>query len=100
MIEKSVFAVVLAAFWGTAYAVWLQRTKSGAFIAARLTWLSVVIGCGLNLLIALIVLDGHVWLVLMAIFAASGSPIVIRSLINERRLQMDVINAQTTRKTV
>ncbi len=96
MIEKSLLGVILAGFWGTAFAVWLQRTKAGAFIAARYTWLSVVIGVGVDMLIALIVIEAHIWVVLIGLFAASGTPIVIRSLLNEHRLQQEVIDAQTT----
>jgi hypothetical protein len=49
-------------------------------------------------LIALIFIDLEAWLMLMALFAASGSPIVVRSLVNEHRLQRDVLNVeQTTR---
>lgn len=99
MIEKSFLSVFLAGIWGSVYAVWMQRTHAGAFISARYTWLSVVIGVGVTLLIALIVIDIHTWLVLVALFAASGTPIVIRSLVNEHRLNQAVLNAQTTRTT-
>ncbi len=92
MIEKTLFALLLAGLWGTLYALWLQRTRQGAFLAARMTWLSVVIGCGVNLLIALLVMDVSTWLLLVGLFVTSGVPIVIRSLSNEHRLQMDVIN--------
>lgn len=92
MIEMTLFALLLAGVWGTLYALWLQRTRTGAFMAARMTWLSVVIGCGANLLIALLVMEVHTWLVVVGVFVASGIPIVIRSLTNEHRLQMDVMN--------
>ncbi len=94
MIEKTLLALLLAGLWGTLYALWLQRTRQGAFLAARMTWLSVVIGCGMNLLIALLVIEVSAWLMLVGLFVASGIPIVIRSLSNEHRLQMDVLNVQ------
>lgn len=99
MIEKSLLAVFLAGIWGLVYAVWMQRTHAGAFFSARLTWLSVVVGVGLTLLIALIVIDVDLWLVLVSLFAASGTPIVIRSLINEHRLNQAVLNSKTTGTT-
>jgi len=94
MIEKTLFSLLLAGIWGTLYALWLQRTRQGAFLAARMTWLSVVIGCSVNLLIALLVIDISAWLMLVGLFVASGIPIVIRSLLNEHRLQMDVLNVK------
>lgn len=94
MIEKTLLALLLAGLWGTLYALWLQRTRQGAFLAARMTWLSVVVGCGVNLLIALLVIEISAWLLLVGLFVASGIPIVIRSLSNEHRLQMDVLNVQ------
>ncbi len=95
MIERVLIALLLAGIWGTLYALWLQRTRSGAFLAARMTWLSVVIGVGVNLLIALLVIDAQTWLVLVVLFFVSGIPVIIRSISNEHRLQRDILNGAT-----
>ena len=81
-----VFGMVLAAIWGTGYAVFLQ-TYPGRFLAARLTWLSVVVGIGVDAAIVGLVFGLAEALLVTGIIGASAAPIVLRSLINEMRDQ-------------
>jgi hypothetical protein len=75
-------AVVLGAFWGVLWALCLC-TPLGRFLAQRHTWLVVVIGVGVDLLILLIVLPLETWLPVVCVVAASSIGIIIRSLWNE-----------------
>lgn len=78
-------AVVLGLFWGVLWALFLQMTPLGAFLAERRTWVVVVIGVGVDLLITLLVLNVETWLAVCGIVAASGVGIVMRSWWNEWR---------------
>lgn len=77
------FAVFLALIWGVLWALFLQLTRTGHYLAVRRTWLSVVVGVGVDLLIALLVVPFEVWLVVVAIVTASSVGIIGRSLYNE-----------------
>lgn len=70
---------LLAAIWGILYAVWLQNSKMGAFIADERTWLSVVIGIGVDMLLGI----GAEWWQIWLIVVLSGFGVIARSLINE-----------------
>ena len=61
----------------------LQRTYSGRFMAARLTWLTVVIGIGVDLAIALFIIPLDAWLRIAGVIAASSIAIIARSLLND-----------------
>ena len=78
-----IMACILAAVWGAIWAVILQYTAWGQFLAVRRTWLTVVIGFGVDLLILLAILPVTVWLQVGAIIAASSVGIIARSLANE-----------------
>lgn len=66
--------------WGISLAVFLQYSKLGRFIANERTWLSVVLGIGVDLLIAW----NAPWLLTCAVIAFSSVGIVYRSIYNER----------------
>jgi hypothetical protein len=76
-------AVILALFWGMIWAAFLQWNEYGRYLALRRTWVTVVIGVGVDLLIALFVTPLEVWLVVCAIVIASSLGIISRSLYNE-----------------
>ena len=46
MDTATIFGLVIAAIWGVLWATFLNHTYAGRFMAARLTWLTVVIGIG------------------------------------------------------
>ncbi len=78
-------ALILAIVWGTVWAMALQFTSWGRWLAIRRTWITVVVGVAGVGLIALLVVDIGAWLQLVAIMAASSLGVIIRSLINEFR---------------
>jgi len=78
-----VLAYIAAGVWGLIWAAVLQYTPIGIFLALKRTWLTVVIGLGVDLLIALAVVPTEVWVKVLVIIAASSLAIIARSLINE-----------------
>lgn len=71
---------VFGAFaWGTLWAIALQQARWGRFLAEERTWLTVVVGVGVDLLIAY----GGDWWTVAAVIAASSPAIIYRSLHNE-----------------
>jgi len=74
-------------FWqwcgGGIWAAILQWTQIGRFLALRRTWLTVVIGVGVTLLIALPILGLVEWFKLLALFGLASLGIILRSVWNE-----------------
>jgi len=85
MNQAIVLAVIVAALWGAMWAAFIQFNYHGRFLAARLTWLSVVIGIGVDLLILALVIPLNELIAVVAVIGASSLPIIARSLINESR---------------
>lgn len=75
----------LAGFWGISWAVFLQFTPWGKWLAVRRTWITVLIGVGVTLVTALPAVDISTLLKLIGLFAASSLGIIVRSLHNEWR---------------
>jgi len=76
-------AAVLAIIWGAFWALFLQVSPIGRFLALRRTWITVVVGVGVDLLIARLVLRWREWLRLVGVIIMSSLPIITRSLWNE-----------------
>jgi len=93
-------ATYLAAIWGASYALFIQRTEMGRTLAKSTTWLSVVIGVGIDLLIALPIIPRSAWNTLAKIVMASSIGIIARSLVNELHAirTVGVINASYPRQ--
>lgn len=85
MMVMTLLAIVLGGVWGLIWAVVLQKTYVGKFMAARLTWLTVVVGIGVDLFIVLLVAPLEMWLQVVAVIAASSVAIIVRSIWNEVR---------------
>jgi len=83
------FALILAFIWGIGWARALQ-TFPGRFLAARLTWLSVVIGIGVDLAILLLIIPFETLVIVTAVIGLSAIPIIGRSILNEIRDQKDL----------
>jgi hypothetical protein len=83
MNQAIVLAVIVAAIWGALWAAFIQFNYHGRFLAARLTWLSVVIGIGVDLLILALVIPLDALIAVVAVIGASSLPIIARSLFNE-----------------
>jgi hypothetical protein len=69
--------------WGIIWALVLQLTTWGQFLALKRTWLTVVIGLGVDLLILYPLLPLDRWLLALAVIALSSLGIIFRSLYNE-----------------
>lgn len=78
------FAIFLAFIWGALWAAALQYTSWGRYLANRRTWVTVVVGVGVDLLIGLTIVELQDWLRFAAVIAASSIGIIVRSLYNER----------------
>jgi hypothetical protein len=88
-----ILCLILALIWGGIFAVLLQFTGWGRFLAARRAWLAVVIGFGVDLLILLVLLDLTVWLSVCAVIVASSLGMIVRSLANEWRDHQELVEA-------
>lgn len=76
-------ALILGALWGGIWALTLQTTAIGQFLARRRTWITVVIGVAGDLLILLAIIPFDAWWQVCLIFASSAVAIVYRSQVNE-----------------
>jgi len=85
MSDRLLLALCLGTVWGALWAVFLQWHTWGQWLVVRRTWLTVVIGVGVDLLLLLLVLDWHTWAQVAAIIAVSSIGIIVRSLHNEHR---------------
>jgi hypothetical protein len=79
------FVLILAFIWGLFWAGMLQHHPLGRFLARRRTWLTVVIGVGVDLLLLYVVLALEEWLLVVAVLGLSSVGIIGRSLWNEQR---------------
>ena len=82
---KMITAVSVCVTWGLAWALFLQFTDVGRYLAQHETWITVVVGNGAVLGIALLVLPWQTVETLFWLFAAAGLPIIGRALINNAR---------------
>jgi hypothetical protein len=73
------------ALWGIGFAAFLQWVPIGQYIVERVTWLSVVIGVGVDLLILGPFIGWPVVMFASAVIGASSIGIVGRSLLNYQR---------------
>ena len=81
-VDLILIARTLAALvWGIGWAVVLQHTRLGRFWAEERTWLTVVIGVGVDLALAF----GGDWWACAAVVSASSVGVIARSLMNEAR---------------
>ena len=76
-------ALIFALVWGVFWASFLQFTRAGQWLAIRRTWITVVVGVGVDLGIMVLVLDWHTWWRVVSIITVSSLPIIARSLFNE-----------------
>ncbi len=78
-------ALFLATIWGCLWAMYMQFTKYGAYLAVRRTWITVVIGVGVDILIMLLVFPMNYWVMLLSVMALSSIGVIARSIYNEVR---------------
>ena len=74
----------LAVLWGAVWAIVLQFTPIGQFIASKHKWVTVVVGVGVDLLLALPITPFEYWWPITVIVFLSSLGIIYRSLHNEQ----------------
>jgi len=87
------FCYLLAIFWGFFWAFVLQTTAFGRWLVIKRTWLTVVIGVGVDGLLLLPVVPFAAWLKMLAVVSLSAVGIIARSLVNELTEDVNVIRA-------
>jgi hypothetical protein len=75
-----------ALLWGVLWACAIQFSRLGKFLASERTWIVVVIGIGVDLLLGI----GADWWVFWLIVPFSSLGIIARSLMNEHEYKPDV----------
>lgn len=75
-----------ALVWGVLWAMTIQFSRLGKFLAHERTWITVVIGVGVDLLLGI----GATWWGLWLVVAFSSIGIIARSLINEHNYSPDI----------
>ena len=73
----------LALIWGLLWALVLQYVPLGRFLAVRRSWLAVVIGIAVDLLLLRPVLSQRSWLRVAGVLGASSIGMILRGLLNE-----------------
>jgi hypothetical protein len=84
--------MILALLWGALWASFLQFTHLGRFLAQKRTWLTVVIGIGVDLLLLLPLIPFRTWTKILTLIGLSSLAIIFRSLWNEFDEILEVIN--------
>lgn len=86
------FVLLLAVVWGVVWALFLELAPLGRFLARRRTWLTVVVGVGVDLLILLLVLPVELWLMVFGVIGCSSLGLVMRSLRHESEEQRELMD--------
>lgn len=81
-----IFRISLGFLWGILWATYLQFNRHGEFLVQKRTWITVVIGIGVDLIISYPWTGGTGdWFTVAAVIGASSIGIIARSLINEHK---------------
>jgi len=86
-------ALLLALIWGVLWALFLQCVPLGQFLARRRTWITVVVGVGVDLAIALMVVPFKAWWPVALVVGLSSPGIIVRSLVNEHHETLEELDA-------
>jgi hypothetical protein len=81
----------LALIWGALWASFLQFTQMGRFLAQKRTWITVVVGIGVDLLLLLPIIPFRIWTKIFTLISLSSLAIIFRSLWNEFGEILEVI---------
>lgn len=85
-------AIVLALLWGGIWASFIEFTPLGRYLADKRTWITVVVGGGVDVVIMRLALDWDAILVVFLVILASSVGIITRSLINEWKEDRGVLD--------
>jgi hypothetical protein len=88
-------ALFLAVIWGAIYAAFLQFTTLGRWMCNRRTYITVIVGIGIDFAIMLLVIPVEYVLTAFVVVGLSAVGIVIRSILNElsEHRELESINA-------
>jgi hypothetical protein len=78
-------AAIAATVWSAVWAALHQYTKLFRYVLHDHTFISVIIGCAGNLVIAFFAIDLQDWVTMVVIFAFSSSFVAIRSLYDRQK---------------
>lgn len=89
-------AALLALFWGLAFALFLHRTRIGRWLRHKRTWLTVVIGIGVDLAILRLIIPCQYVTAALVIIALSAIGIIAFAIGDElaEDQELEHINAQ------
>ena len=90
----TLFVLILALIWGGAWALFLEYVPLGRWLAAKRTWLTVVVGVGGDLGLLFILIPWETWLLVLGVVALSSIGVIGRALISEMREWHAVMEAQ------
>jgi len=85
MTPALVIAGLLALIWGIAWACFLQFAPAGQWLVIRRTWVTVVVGVGVDMGILLLVLSPQAVGTSVLVVGLSAAGIIFRSLHNEHK---------------
>jgi len=91
--KKHILFILLELAWGALFALFLQHTRPGKYLAYRKSWLAVVIGVIGTEILSLPVTGTRAVLLSALAFSCSAIGIVARALVNERHLE-EVLHAE------
>lgn len=83
MTDRLALALCLAFVWGVIWALFLQFHRYGRWLAVRRTWITVVVGVGVDLALLALLLNPYAWATVATVVAASSVGVIVRSLVNE-----------------
>jgi len=89
----SITICILAFIWGVIWARYLQFNEMGQFLAQKRTWLTVVIGVGVDLLLLLPLIPKRTWFKIFTVIGFSSLAIIFRSLWNELSELLETVDA-------
>jgi hypothetical protein len=84
MTERIALVLLLAFVWGAVWAAFLQWHPWGQWLVVRRTWVTVVIGVGVDLALLPLVIPLEIWAMVVGVFATSSIGVIWRSFANER----------------
>jgi hypothetical protein len=93
-LKRTALFIAAEFLWGAAWAVFLQNTRLGRYLAGRKTWTTVIVGVGGTLALAYPVIEEKSWWRICQAFALSSTGIIVRSIVNEQRLERALHGAE------
>jgi uncharacterized membrane protein len=90
MPKLNLIVAFLALLWGAVWAFCLTYFQWGRWLALHRTWITVVVGVGMDLAILYFAIPIDAWWIVFGVFALSSVGIIARSLIHEFRDDNDL----------